>query len=297
MTGAVAWAYGLIPVRYRRLAVTGAGFAVVVASLFELHGTALRIEAPAVAALTILSHYAVTDSDGAPLTASAKLQLLPAPHPSRKRTGAVITTDHHDYTPDRLTPKPKDVSGAWHTILAALKIMLLNDRLGDCTIAAYLKLVMILCAITGRPIPKFTDADALHLYEQWDGYIAGRQSTDLGGDPREVLKMGQTEGIGGIRLGTFASIPAGSLPAIRAALRAHGALYSALYLPDDYDRIGFRWVVQPHDPPDPNEGHAVVVVMFAGKFFALTWGGLATVSPGFLTRYFVQHFAVDGLAA
>lgn len=239
---------------------------------------------------------------GTPVTVKTtdnRLALLPAPHPSGKRTGAVITHDRRDYKPGRLKAKTADVSGAWRTILAALKVMLLNDRLGDCTIAAFLKLVAILLTIAGRPIPRdlLTDATALRLYEQWDGYVAGQQDTDQGGDPREVLKAGQKIGIDGVKVGTFAAVPTGDLAAIRAALRAHGALYSALYLPDDYDRMGFRWIVQRGNKPDPNEGHAVVVVMFGGKFFALTWGGVATVSPSFLTGYFAQHFAVDGLAA
>lgn len=258
---------------------------------------------PATPALTTMIHYTGTSgsSYSVPMTLTPpdRLSLLPAPHPSGKRTGAVITHDRRDYKPGRLKAKTADVSGAWHTILAALKVMLLNDRLGDCTIAAFLKLVAILLTIAGRPIPRdlLTDATALRLYEQWDGYVAGQQNTDQGGDPREVLKAGQKIGVDGVKVGMFAAVPTDDLAAIKAALRAHGALYSALYLPDDYDRMGFRWIVQRGNKPDPNEGHAVVVVMFGGKFFALTWGGVATVSPSFLTGYFAQHFAVDGLAA
>lgn len=239
-------------------------------------------------------------SEHGPETASLpagadRLSLLPPPHPSGKRTGALITRDHRDYTPDRLTSKPKDVSAVWRQ--TKNWPLLLNATLGDCTIAGLLHLLTILTAIAGRPAPAWSDADALRLYEQWAGYRPGVKSTDTGADPRQILLDAQKIGVDGLKIGSFASVPTASLTAIKAALRAHGALYSALYLPDDYDRMGFRWIVQRSYRPDPNEGHAVVVVMFAGRFYAITWGGLATVSEGFLLEYFVQHFAVEGLTA
>ncbi len=229
----------------------------------------------------------------------SRLDLLPDPHPTGKRTGAVIRHDERDFTPDRLTPSASDVSRLWQTIRAALCVMLLNDRLGDCTIAALLKLYAILLTIAGQPIPDnlLTDATALEFYEKIDGYRLGVPSTDRGGDLQTVLTYAQKTGVNGVKLGLFASIPTGNLAKIKATLRAKGALYSALDLPDDYAELGFRWVFHRGDPPDASEGHCVVLVMLAGRFFALTWGGVATVSQEFLTTYFVQHFAIDGLAA
>ena len=65
--------------------------------------------------------------------------------------------------------------------------MMLNDRLGDCTCAAYYHFMQTTSFIaTGKMITQ-VDTDVLKLYEGACGYNPNDPSTDIGGIEQDVL--------------------------------------------------------------------------------------------------------------
>src|SRR5665213_2732493 len=82
--------------------------------------------------------------------------------------------------------------------------MLLNNQLGNCTCASALHMEQAWSTNAGGSfIP--TDAQALTAYKAF-GYDPSDPSTDQGADMLSVLKYWKSTGIGGNKIGAFASI-------------------------------------------------------------------------------------------
>ena len=88
--------------------------------------------------------------------------------------------------------------------------MMLNDRLGCCTIAAVGHAVQTWTAnAIGRELT-VPDSAILACYEKWDGYNPTDPSTDLGGVELDVLKAWRQQGFTGQTLDAFVAIDLGT---------------------------------------------------------------------------------------
>ncbi len=108
--------------------------------------------------------------------------------------------------------------------------MMLNDMLGDCTIAGCGHAVQVWTANTGTMVT-VPDSTIESYYEQWDGYVPGNPSTDKGGVELDVLNDWQKQGFAGNTLLAFADPRLANLVEMRQSIALFGGVYIGLSLP------------------------------------------------------------------
>ncbi len=87
--------------------------------------------------------------------------------------------------------------------------MMLNDKLGCCTIAAVGHAVQIWTANASKEIT-VPDSTILSYYERWDGYNPQDASTDRGGVELDVLNDWRQQGFSGHSLDAYVSVGLGN---------------------------------------------------------------------------------------
>jgi hypothetical protein len=110
--------------------------------------------------------------------------------------------------------------------------MMLNDRLGCCTIAAVGHAVQTwtLNAL-GRELT-VPDSTILNYYEVWDGYNPADPGSDQGGVELDVLNDWRQEAFNGHSLDAYVSLsPDHPIPDIATAIWLFGGAYIGLELP------------------------------------------------------------------
>jgi len=108
--------------------------------------------------------------------------------------------------------------------------MMLNDTLGDCTIAGVAHAIQVWTANTGT-MTTTPDATVQTYYENWDGYVPGDPNTDNGGIELDVLNDWQKQGFDGHALFAFANARYTNLVEIRQSIALFGGVYIGLALP------------------------------------------------------------------
>ena len=142
-----------------------------------------------------------------------------ADHSKMKLGRKAIKTDSRTLALGRyLTPSlpPPPPAYDWTKGITAWGMML-NDTLGDCTIAGCGHAIQVWTANTGSMVT-VPDATIESYYEKWDGYVPGNPSTDNGGIELDVLNDWQKQGFAGNTLMAFADPKAGQ-PRPRCASR------------------------------------------------------------------------------
>jgi hypothetical protein len=158
--------------------------------------------------------------------------------------------------------------------------MMLNDTLGDCTIAGCGHAVQVWTANTG-PVATIPDPDILAAYETIDGYDPTDPSTDQGGVELDVLNAWRKAPIGGHGLAAFADPPASNLEEVRQAINLFGGVYIGLSLPVEAQAQDV-WDAVPGMSPGSWGGHCVYVPKYdADSFTCITWGGLQKMTLAF----------------
>lgn len=167
--------------------------------------------------------------------------------------------------------------------------MLLNDQLGDCTIAGALHAIEAWCLNTGTPVA-FTDQDALNYYESFDGYSPADSSTDQGGILLDVLNNWKSKGINGHGIQAYASVSPANVDEVRQAMALFGPLYTGMNFPNSAMGAS-EWTVTPDTSIDG--GHCVVLVSYntVGPV-AISWGALYQMTWEFFSAYFDELYAV-----
>ena len=184
-----------------------------------------------------------------------------------------------------LPPPPDAVD--WTKGITAFGMML-NDQLGDCTIAGCGHAVQIWSANLGAEVT-LADSVVQQFYEEWDGYNPADPSTDQGGVELDVLNAWRQGGFAGHILTGFADPHPANLEAVRQAISLFGGVYIGLALPATAQNQPV-WDVP--DPSDPNAmpgswgGHCVFVPKYDEKgFTCITWGGLQEMTLAFWNEY------------
>jgi len=173
--------------------------------------------------------------------------------------------------------------------------MMLNDKLGCCTIAGIAHAVQVWsCNVsTEFTVP---DSQVQQYYEEWDGYNPDDPSTDQGGIELDVLNNWKKNCFDGHELLAFADVDKTALDKIRQAINLFGGLYIGISLPitaQDQD----VWDVAPEGGPGSQSGswggHAVFVCAYDEETFTcITWGKLKKMTAAFWTEYVDEAHAL-----
>ncbi len=133
------------------------------------------------------------------------------------------------YFTSALPAAPSQVN--WHNKGIANFGMMLNDSLGDCTIAGLGHAIQIWSSNAYKEIT-VPDSSILTAYEQWCGYVPGNPATDQGGIELDVLTDFKKNGLDGHELLGFADPDVGNLTEIKQAINLFGGLYIGLNVPN-----------------------------------------------------------------
>jgi hypothetical protein len=178
---------------------------------------------------------------------------------------------------------------------------MLNDRLGDCVIAAKGHAVLLWTALTGthRQVV-LPDSVVLAGYEAVGGYVPGNPATDNGCDMLTAAQYFQSTGFGGHRVSAFATLHAGKAMNVshwQEAINLFGLVDVGLTLPAAWREkasAGDVWDVGPGGKltgdwaPGSWGGHDVPLMGYDGvaKVYKLiTWGQEQYVTERALRAY------------
>ena len=180
-------------------------------------------------------------------------------------------------------------------IYAAVENILGNDKYGNCTCCAALKIQAILDCSASHPeggtfrLP--TLDDALWLYSQVSDFNPATGTPDNGADLQTVLAFWQHSGLykdGHGKIKEYAAVNGANKAEVIDALDANGVIYAGCDLPPAWEKItgtGFTWPMD--GPPDPNAGHCT---FFYGHnetgVFDGTWGMEGTIPWDAVAYYF-----------
>jgi hypothetical protein len=166
-------------------------------------------------------------------------------------------------------------------LLAALRLVLLNDQLGDCTCAGAGHTQALLTGNAGS-VATPTSGQVLALYEAVSGYQPGSPSTDTGADENTVLEYLCSNGFpDGTKLSSYLALDATNATQVKQAAFLFENLYFGIELPDAWvspfpSSDGFVWDV---GQPDPDNGHCVVSVGYNDQGVQIdTWGLFGTIT-------------------
>ncbi len=190
-----------------------------------------------------------------------------------------------DYLKPSLPPPPP--SADWTKGIAAWGMML-NDTLGDCTIAGVGHAVQVWSANNG-PIVTVPDLTIESYYEKWDGYVPSNPSTDQGGVELDVLNDWRQQSFAGNALMAFADPKVANLVEVRQSIALFGGVYIGLSLPLTAQKQDI-WDVVKGGGANAKKGswggHCVFVPKYDAKTFTcITWGQLNTMTVAFWKEY------------
>jgi hypothetical protein len=174
--------------------------------------------------------------------------------------------------------------------------MMLNDKLGDCTIAGIGHAVQVWSANAFQEITVSDDV-ILAAYEQWNGYNPVDPSTDQGGIELDVLTDWKANGLAGHRLLAFADPKAANLVEVRQSIALFGGVYIGISLPLTAQSQDV-WDVVPDDGSGSSAagswgGHAVFVPAYdANGFTCITWGQQKKMTTAFWQMYVDEAHAL-----
>jgi hypothetical protein len=186
-----------------------------------------------------------------------------------------------DYLPAVLPTPPAIVN--WTKGITSWGEML-NNSLGDCTIAALGHAIQVWTANTTSEAT-VSDPIILSAYEKWCGYNPEDSSTDAGGIELDVLTDFKRDGLGDHSLLAFVSARVGNVTEIKQAIELFGGIYVGM----DFPNVAFNqnvWTVVADDGGSAG-GHAVFIAGYnAAGPVAITWGELRQMTWAFWAKYF-----------
>jgi len=166
--------------------------------------------------------------------------------------------------------------------------MMLNDQLGDCTIAGCGHAVQVWTANLGAEVT-LPDATIEQFYQEWDGYNPADPLTDQGGVEIDVLNAWRQGGFAGHILSAYADPQVANLEAVRQAIHLFGGVYIGLSLPltaQNQPVWDFSANTSAETEPGSWGGHCVFVPKYDEKgFTCVTWGGLQEMTTAFWLEY------------
>lgn len=200
----------------------------------------------------------------------------------------------HDASPPRLvmehyltaTPTPP-ASADWTTGLRTWP-MLLNDKLGCCTVSGAGHVAQQANWFGRDQDDPPTDDDTLTMYRAISGYAPGQPKTDVGATLQDALNYWRRSGIGANKIAAFAQIKVSDLATIRMCIARFGSVYAGMWMPqaamDQFDS-GKPWSVVKRTAN--LGGHCVPLMAYdADSFACVTWGRVQPMSVAFFKAQF-----------
>lgn len=176
--------------------------------------------------------------------------------------------------------------------------MMLNDNLGDCTIASPGHLIESWTKLQTGIAAVVPDSAILNAYEQFDGYVAGDPNTDQGGDMLTVLNDWQQYGIGGHKITAHGEVNMTQMR-IQQGIWLFRGLDCAVNLPiSAQSQVGGVWDVvgdgaSGDSTPGSWGGHCVPAVFYSPDGVdVVTWGTVQHVTWQFFMLYFEEAHAI-----
>jgi hypothetical protein len=175
--------------------------------------------------------------------------------------------------------------------------MMMNDTLGDCTIAGVGHAIQVWSANNGG-IQTVPDSTIEEMYSKWDGYVPGDPSTDTGGVELDVLNDWRQQGFAGHTLVAFADPQVSNLTEIQQSIALFGGVYIGIALPITAQTQDV-WDVVPGRGANTKKGswggHCVFVAKYdQNGFTCITWGQLKTMTVAFWKKYVDEAHTLFG---
>jgi len=193
-------------------------------------------------------------------------------------------------------PPTRDWSAGMPNNLGAM----LNDELGDCTIAGIYHARQIWSFNANPPIRTAPDAKVLKLYELACGYNPKKPDTDQGGVEQEVLsywlKNGAPIASGVDTLSAFVEVNPKNRLSCQGSINDCGVLYVGMLVPN-YIMAGAApptvWDLDPAGDQGIAGGHAVAVCGYDATGFKFnSWGMWYTMTWAFWYKYLDEAYAL-----
>ena len=176
--------------------------------------------------------------------------------------------------------------------------MMLNDMIGDCTVATSGHMMQQWTAYASQMFVP-SDKDILRAYMDVSGYIPGNPWSDQGAYILDVLNYWRRRGIANHQIDAYAQVTIGDVQELKQAVQIFGNCYIGVWLPVTAQDQWQRWYMTPHWRHDPEAapgtwgGHAVPVVAYNPEYlWVVTWGKLMQMSWNFYRNYCDEAYAV-----
>lgn len=162
-----------------------------------------------------------------------------------------------------------------------------GEGLGDCTIAAPAHAEQVWSAARGGEYT-LPDMAVLQKYEQWDGYVAGDDSTDQGGIILDVLNKWRKGTFWEHPLFAYADPAPENLKHICQAIFLFGGVSIGIQLPLSVQGLS-TWDVSEGSNAVPGSwgGHNIFVCGYRTNpdgtitFVGISWGGIVEITQAF----------------
>lgn len=177
---------------------------------------------------------------------------------------------------------------------------MLNDRLGDCTCAAYYHARQVWSFVASGKLDTQPDAQVLALYEAACGYNPADPHSDQGGIEQSVLSYllntGAPTTLGPQKLAAFVEVDPRNLDDVKCVVEDCGVAYIGFNVPqrlmDSLTAPGTTWDVSGADGPIVG-GHAVVIAGYdLAGLRVISWGSLYTMTWRFWGAYVDEAYAL-----
>jgi hypothetical protein len=195
--------------------------------------------------------------------------------------------------PALLPPPPPQVN--WGQKVASWPMML-NNTIGDCTVAAAGHCIEEWTTDVGAAVI-VPDSTILAVYSAVSGYNPVTGANDNGTTVIKVLNYWRKNGIGGHTIQAYASVEPTDLAHVQDAVSIFGNCYIGLLLPITAQTQDV-WSVPPggatgQGAPGSWGGHAVPIVAYdANGLTVVTWGALKRMTWEFFSTYCDEAFAL-----
>lgn len=172
---------------------------------------------------------------------------------------------------------------------------MVNDKLGDCTIAACGHAIQTITAnniipvVQGMKTP--TDETIVNYYQKWDGYDPAVPYNDPGGMPSDVLQQWKAQGLDGHKLIGFAQPQPQNIFHVKHSIDRFGGIYVGVQLPMSAQTQEV-WDVVPDDGGVWG-GHAVWCPAYDHETITcITWGALKQMTWVFFDKYCDESYTL-----
>jgi hypothetical protein len=181
----------------------------------------------------------------------------------------------------------------------------LNDQIGDCTIASVDHIRRLWNLLNKQQFAGMSQQDILAAYSAVSGYDPTTGQNDNGAVILDVLNYWRNTGIGGNKLGAFASVIPGHIANVKYSIMLFGAAKLGIQLPIAAQQQlsrGQIWDVRRFSlfgltgiwAPGTWGGHDVPIIDWDDAnqtFTCVTWGGLQQLTYRWFAAYCDESWA------